>query len=74
MDKNELLHRIREDLFLIGAKAHLLGESADGDLRNSCEAIHNAVMRIDHLLKPLASSLDQLGASNSSHAKAAGSC
>jgi hypothetical protein len=71
MDKNELLHRIREDLFLIGAKAHLLGESADADLKNSCEAIRNAVLRIDHLLKPLASSVGPEGAS-SSHAKAAG--
>jgi hypothetical protein len=71
MHENELLHRIREDLFLIGAKAHLLGETVDEELRDSCEAIRNAVLRIDHLLKPLASSVGPEGAS-SSHAKAAG--
>jgi hypothetical protein len=71
MHENELLHRIREDLFLIGAKAHLLGEIVDEDLRDSCEAIRNAVLRIDHLLKPLASSVSAEAAS-SSHARAAG--
>ena len=71
MHENELLHRIREDLFLIGAKAHLLGEIVDEELRDSCEAIRNAVLRIDHLLKPLASS-GSAEAASASHARAAG--
>ena len=72
MQKNELLHRIREDLFLIGAKAHLLGESVDHEMRGSCDAIRNAVMRIDHLLKPLSSSMEPVPATRSSRAKTAG--